>query len=339
MRIALLGAGMISIPPPDYGAVEKHVWNLARCLEGLGHDVTIVNEVFGPRSADEYRFGVWAARRVKKGNFDVVHVHTPGVALAFSLLGPKEFVYTTHSRHWATREGLGENVGFFLEKRAVKKARRVIAVSPAVATELVELDVRGTVIPNGVDVDKYAPATHTHRGDRVVGLGEIAPHKKWHLAAEAIRGLNAHLTLVGPIRDPRYGSMVEDAAPGQVTLLGPVPEEDLVRTLAESDVLVHPSVSESFGMAVVEDMACGLPVVASDIIGDLVRDGENGFKVPTATPEDERVQDYRKHLEILLADARLRKAMGARSRERAVAEYSWERVAERVAAVYAEAPE
>ncbi len=334
MKVALVGAGMIPIPPPDYGAVEKHVWNLSIALGRLGHEVAIVNKVFGPASRDEYRFARWASRELSRSAFDVVHVHTPGVALVFSLAGPKRFVYTTHSRHWATREGVGERVGFALEKRAVRKAAAAIAVSPFVGAHLAELGVRGTVIPNGVDLDLYKPDRAARKGNRVVGLGEIAPHKRWHLAAEAVRGLPAHLVLVGPIRDPAYASAVESTAPGQVTLLGPVDEKDLARILGEADVQVHPSVSESFGMAVVEGMASGLPVVASDIVGSLVANGENGFVVPVSAPDADRVAAMRKHLDLILADGALRRALGEASRVRA-AEYGWDAIAARVAGVYA----
>lgn len=330
----MVGAGMIPIPPPDYGAVEKHVWNLSQALERIGHDVHVVNTVFGPASHQEYQFALWARRKVNALRADVVHLHTPGVASVFATLGPRRFVFTTHSRHWSTREGLGENVGFFLEKRACKRALETIAVSKMVAASLAELEVRATVIPNGVDVERYVPDRSARKGNRIVGLGEIAEHKRWHVAAAAIKGLPATLTLVGPVRDPRYASECEAAAPGQVTIAGPVDEADLVKTLAEADALAHPSVSESFGMAVVEGMACGLPIVASDVVGPLVAPNENGFVVPVSMKEAERVAAFRKAFEMLLADGHLRRLMGERSRERAVAEYAWDVVAKRVAEVY-----
>ncbi len=84
MRIVLVGAGMAPIPPIDYGAVEKHIWNLAQALEKRGHHVRIVNRVFGPSSKDEYRFALWAKKEVTREPWDVLHLHTPGVATIFS---------------------------------------------------------------------------------------------------------------------------------------------------------------------------------------------------------------------------------------------------------------
>lgn len=334
MKVAMVGAGMIPIPPPAYGAVEKHIWNLAQALEARGHEVRIVNKVFGAESKDEYRFALWARREVEREPADVVHVHTPGVAAVFSALGPRRFVYTTHSRHWSGAHALGEKIGFWLERRAVDAAQETIAVSRFVAEKI---DRPTHVIPNGVDTDRYAPILTARTGHRVVGLGEIAEHKQWHVAAEAIRDLDAELRIVGPIRDVAYARRVEEIGGGKVTLLGAVDENDLVRILGESDVLAHPSVSESFGMAVVEGMSAGLPVIASDMLSFLVHHGTEGFLIPTNGAHEERVRRMREHLAALLGDAPVRARMGAAARESAVRGYSWPGIAERVESVYRKA--
>lgn len=330
----MVGAGMIPIPPPGYGAVEKHVWNLTRALQQRGHEVRIVNEVVGPASTDEYRWALRARKLVAHEPYDVLHLHTPGVATVFRALGPREWVYTTHSRHWAGTHGPGEKAGFFLERQAVAHAKEVIAVSRLVARQI---DRPTHVVPNGVDVARYAPDEAARSGKRVVGLGEVAPHKRWHLAAMAARGLDCELRIVGPLRDPGYADQVEAAGGGKVRLLGPMDEDDVVRELARADVLVHPSVTESFGMAVVEGMSCGLPVVCSDLLSFLVEHGKDGFLVPTQGDDEARANAIRARLEELLGDAQLRERMGRRAREKAVGEYAWESVAERVEAVYRKA--
>lgn len=319
---------MIPIPPPGYGAVEKHIWNLAQALERRGHEVSIVNDVFGTDSKDEYRFAFWARRQVAKVPHDLLHLHTPGVATIFQAFGPRRFVYTTHSRHWAGTKDVGERVGFFLERRAVGAAAEVVAVSPFVAQQI----PRAThVVPNGVDVERYAPRAAARTGRLVVGVGEVAEHKQWHVAAEAMRGLDAKLRIAGPIRDVAYARRVEA---GGAQLLGALDERELTDLLATADVLAHPSVSESFGMAVVEGMCSGLPVVCSDLLSFLVTHGQEGFLIPTSG-EEERVRRMREHLGRLLSDAQLRARMGEAARATAVSRYSWESVAERVERVYA----
>ena len=331
LRVALVGAGMIPIPPPGYGAVEKHVWNLSRALERRGHEVRIVNRVFGPASKDEYRFALWARKEARRAPFDVLHLHTPGVATVFRAAGQTPFVYTTHSRHWAGTRGLGEKVGFFLERQAVARAEQVIAVSRFVAQQI---DRPTTVVPNGVEVERYAPDPALRTGRVVVGLGEVADHKRWHLVAMAIRGLPAELRLVGPVRDAAYATRVEQAAPGQVRLLGALSEDELVAELSRADAMAHPSVSESFGMAVVEGMSAGLPIVCSDFLSFLVEHGKEGWLVPTQGTDEARAAALRDRIGALLADPQARTRMGEAARRKAVADYSWARVAEQVEAVY-----
>lgn len=333
LRITLVGAGMIEIPPPGYGAVEKHIWNLARALEERGHTVRIVNRVFGRASSAEYRFALWARKEVAREPWDALHVHTPGVAAVFRAMGPRRFVYTTHSRHWATTKGLGEKIGFALEKRAVAKAAAVIAVSRFVAQQI---DRPTRVIPNGVDVARYAPDPARRFGKSILGIGEIAEHKKWLVAAMAARELDVQLRIAGPIRDPAYADAIEKASGGKTTLLGALSEEELLRELAAADVLVHPSVSESFGMAVVEGMGAALPVVCSDMLSFLVENGKEGWLIPTKGEDAKRAEILREKVALLLADPQARIAMGRRAREKAVAGYSWESIAAQVEGVYRE---
>jgi len=331
LRVTLVGAGMLPIPPVDYGAVEKHIWNLSKALEARGHDVRIVNKVFGDQSRDEYRFAFWARREVAKAPFDIVHLHTPGVASIFSALGPRRFVYTTHSRHWAGTHGLGESIGHFLEKRAVKNAVETIAVSRFVAHQIDRLT---HVVPNGVDVTIYKPLPGRRNGRRIIGVGEVAAHKQWHVAAAAAKRCGADFRVAGPIRDVEYARGLEAAG---AQLLGAVGEPELVGLLGESDLMVHPSVSESFGMAVVEGMSAGLPIVCSDLLSFLVKHDQEGYLIPTHASDDARIDAAAQFTARILGDAALRTRLGEAARRAAVDGYSWASVAARVERVYVKA--
>jgi len=114
---------------------------------------------------------------------------------------------------------------------------------------------------------------------------------------------------------------------GLVAFIGPRNREVLPYYYAAADVVVLPSHYESFGLSVLEAMACGRPVVASQVGGlaSLVRHGETGFLVPPQHPEA-----LAGVLALLLGDARLRRRLG-RCAARYARRYAWPRIARRIA--------
>ncbi len=330
LSVVLVGSGMIPIPPPGYGAVEKHIWHLSRALEARGHEVRVLNDVVGSRGVDEFRFALKARRQLGGRGFDVLHVHTTGVAFTFRTIGPRDYIYTSHSRHWTLRQGLRERLGFAMERRAVRGARPVIALSERMARLMAPL-ARAEVVPNGVDTDLYRPDYGSRIGNRVVAVGKVEPPKGFHIAAQALEGLNATLTIVGPTPRGPYVDRLRDR-PG-VTLTGEIEEPALVRYLATSDIYLHPSSSEAFSLAVVEALACGLPVVGTEVCEGQVEEDANGFLVRGAT-EAELPGALRDRLSILLSDGHRREAMARRSRAIAEERFPWARVAAQVEDVY-----
>jgi glycosyltransferase involved in cell wall biosynthesis len=111
----------------------------------------------------------------------------------------------------------------------------------------------------------------------------------------------------------------------RVAFLGSLPHEDVIRCMRAADVFVLPSLVESFGIVLLEAMSCGLPVVASRVMGIpyLVEDGLNGFLVP---PTDEEVLADR--ITALLSDPDLRARMREQNRSKAAA-YLMPRIADR----------
>ncbi len=320
---------MIPIPPPGYGAVEKHIWHLGEALRGLGHEVDIVNRVVGTGSLDEYRFA-WDARRVlRAGDHDIVHAHTTGVAATLATFGPP-FVYTSHSRHWMSVEGWNERAGFTLERFAVGRAREVIALTEDVARAMGDR-ASPHIIPNGVDAEEYRPSWDARNGRTILCLGVVTRHKGFHIAAEAARDLDADVRVVGPIVDPGYADELEGLG---AIVTGPVDLETLQRELAEADIFCHLSMSEAFSLAVLEAMASGLPLVASDVCRGQVFDGGNGTSIPVALDEDARVAATRAALEGLLGDDGLRRRQAERSRAIVLENYTWAKIASRVVEVY-----
>ena len=178
------------------------------------------------------------------------------------------------------------------------------------------------VVPNFVDVDRFAPrapaAARRRRAARAGSRVELP-------AAQAHRGRGgdlrarprrrpARLRLVGdgPERAPPSPSWRALGLAGDVDFLGE--QVDLPATLAGADLFLLPSETESFGLAALEAMACGVPVVASDVGGlpEVIGDDEAGFLRPVGDVEGMAACARR-----LLDDPALRRRMAAAARRRA----------------------
>jgi D-inositol-3-phosphate glycosyltransferase len=131
----------------------------------------------------------------------------------------------------------------------------------------------------------------------------------------------------------RLQKLSDDLAMDQtVVFLGKRGQNTLPYYYSAAEVLVMPSHYESFGMVALEAMACGTPVIASDVggLGFLVQDGETGYTVPNDEPDK-----LCGKLTLLLGDFNLRQKMGQRAEEVAQS-YSWEKIAKQIVDVYEE---
>ena len=225
-----------------------------------------------------------------------------------------------------------------------------LAVSAYSAHELRAPPARTRIIYGGADPLRYAPdASDERRG--VLFVGRLTPHKGVDRLLRALPA-GALLRVVGSSgHDPRlperdYPMLLRRLAAGRhVEFLGPIADADLPRTFRSAAVLAMPSVertcygrfvrvSELLGLAALEAMASGTPVVASRLGGlaEIVQDGETGFLVP---PGD--VGALHERLDALLRNPELARRMGASAREVVLERFTWARVAERCLEAYASA--
>jgi D-inositol-3-phosphate glycosyltransferase len=247
------------------------------------------------------------------------------------------------------------------EKRVLKRANRLIVATEAEKAQLQWLykaDLQKmSVIPPGVDVSHFYPIPKDEarqfiglspNQQMVLFVGRIEPLKGIDTLMRAISCANFRdigqpvcLAVIGgePDADPeemtaemsRLQKLCDDLAMGQtVVFLGKRAQDTLPYYYSAADVLVMPSFYESFGMVALEAMACGTPVIASQVGGlaFLVRDGGTGFTVPEGDPS--ALCDK---LTLLLSDSDLRAKMGA-SAEQYAQDYRWEKIAGQVAQVY-----
>jgi glycosyltransferase involved in cell wall biosynthesis len=328
VRVVLIGGGVQPIPPTGYGAVERILSDFQVALTVAGHSAVIVNRVRHRRMRDEYPFALELPRLLRNLEFDVLHANTPvvGNRLAGRAL---PFVYTSHSRHWFYREQLSHRWGYWLERRAVRRARAVVALTEPLARTM-RAAVRSppplpiTVIPFGVDSDRFAPDWSRRTGQRALGVGVVLPFKRWELAARALRGTGIHLRIAGPQPSPEYASTVR-AAGDSVELLGEVDDPTLRGLYADSDFLIHPSAVEVLSATVLQALAAGLPVLGGGAVDGVVEDGRTGAVVLDADPE-QFVQGLRQHAVAWQRDDAARRTMGEAARAVARNRYSWPQV-------------
>jgi glycosyltransferase involved in cell wall biosynthesis len=253
-----------------------------------------------------------AARRATR-EADLVHAHwLPSGAVA--LATGKPFVVQL----WGSDVELARHAPR-LARQVLRRARVVVCPSHALAEEARTLGAHEiAVIPSGVELPAEV-GEETHPPE-VLYAGRLSPEKGVLELVEAARGMNLVVAGDGPLRD-----RVPQAR-------GFVAPEELARLYARAAVVVCPSHREGFGVACLEAMAHGRPVVASAVGGllDLVVDGETGIHVP---PGD--VPALRAALERLLGDRELRQRLGEAGRRRAAEHFSWDAVTGRTVELYA----
>ena len=309
-------------PPPDVIPIGRSV-----IVPANG---SLPNIILSPRS-------VFRIRKVlERERFDVLHLHepmTPTPCIAALALARCPVVATFHAAGALAWTKLGVPAWGFLMERI---DRRIAVSEQARASAQRYAPGSYEIIPNGVLVPPDAdPARREHR---VVFAGRHEPRKGLHVMLRAWpeihRQTGARLRVIGA--DPLAVRLVlarQSVRDTGIDVLGFLPQEQFTEELLAAKALVAPSLGgESFGMVLTRAFACALPVVASDIPGyRSVMTRDVGIAVPAGDPAAVAgaVVD-------LLADEPRRQALGASARRLAQEQYSWERIAGRLAEIYGE---
>jgi glycosyltransferase involved in cell wall biosynthesis len=294
----------------------------------------------------------------KREDYDVVHTHHLFTPLSVFAAGIAKFMYpprkcvvaTNHSYHtWAERSFFR-----FFSRFTVGSTQpdRVIAISEVSARLAERLGVnpeRIRRIPLGVNLEKFNPSRRSEELRRELGadssvvilyLGRLVERKGVHYLLMALQQVlkevkEVKLVVVG--EGPWKGRLMKlsrELGLGEVVeFLGYKSREEVWKYCVSCDFMVAPSTHhESFGLVVVEAMASGRPIIATDVTGfnEVFVEG-TGFLIP---PRD--VGALREKILLLARDRKLREEMGRRAREEAVRRYSWKEVADRTLEVYDE---
>lgn len=251
------------------------------------------------------------------------------------------------------------------EQKLLRSVDRIIAATPAELSQLQFLyhadASKITVIPPGVDTSHFYPIPPDEARDAIgiqpqdrliLFVGRIEPLKGIETLIRAIAllfkervtsGCPHYLAIVGG--DPNVTPEMENTEMARlqalchelgvddlVLFLGKRAQDTLPYYYSAAEVVVMPSHYESFGMVALEAMACGTPVIASQVGGlaFLVQDGVTGYSIPDDDP-----QELADKLALLVCNPELRDQLG-RQAARYASQYDWEIIAQRIANVYQE---
>ena len=337
------------------GGVQAHILDLARSLRGRGHEVRVLGPASPATELPEWvtrgggafpvRYNGSVARLsvgprvrhltrsfIEDGDFDVLHIHEPNApsySMAALMMARGPIVATYHA---SAESSLALRAALPTLRIGLEKIRGGIAVSEMARRWQVEqVGTDPVLIPNGVDTSQFSRrrgARNASTSVEIVFLGRLdEPRKGLDILLEALRHLDrpARVTVMGG-GSPREVEGVD--------FVGRVSHEEKARILGRADIYVAPNTGgESFGIVLVEAMAAGCAVVASDLeafaaVCDADSDEPAGALFPTGD-----AAALAATLRSLIDDPAARNRLIDAGTRRA-ADYDWATVTDRILAVY-----
>jgi glycosyltransferase involved in cell wall biosynthesis len=287
MDIAIIAPPWVPVPAPAYGGTEAVLDELARGLQAAGHDVLLVchpdSQCAVPQASvipaeDTVRMGrasielenvIGAYELVKDA--DIVHDHTLAGPIYSARYPNLPVVTTNHNPFTRTYTAL---------YGAVVPRVALVAISKSHA-ESTHLPI-DAVVYHGINVDDYPAGAGD--GGYVALLGRMAANKGVHRAIAVARAAGIRLKIAAKMREPHehayFDEFVRPHLGDDVIYLGEVDADGKRELLAGAAALLNPiSWREPFGMAMLESLACGTPVVGcpQGAAPEIVEHGLTGF--------------------------------------------------------------
>jgi len=319
----------------------------------------------------QYWLARYANRYIKQAGCDVVHVHTSVAGLSLVMLNRnlrKKLFYTSHAtrrtKDAVTTVSSMDKAALRLENEVVKRARCTITLNDLVREKLISATKikpeRVISLPVIVDTEKFSPVNDTGNIRKHYGLdgkfvvlyvGRIRADKGVEYlvkSADIVINKNGKkdvvFLLVGPTEE--FGAAQGTQSPylekmkclvaacnlqQDVKLTGPLPADEIRQLYAACDIFVLPSLTEAMPAVVLEAMASGKAVIATSVGGIplQVKSGENGLVINPANETELAAAIIR-----LIDNPAERKKMGLRGREIAIADFSADKIAEKLIKVY-----
>ncbi|MFV8781255.1 glycosyltransferase family 4 protein [Microbulbifer sp. SA54] len=347
--------------PPSVGGVQTHVFELSRALVQLGHRVRVLcrrRDNSTPASEQlqgieverlslpdnhliyDWRLGRRLRQLIEQEGFELTHVHgmRPLRACARQKVPT---LFTNHTSSFVRRAEHSQRTRDKMS-RLLKPVASVLTPSEILAEKTRAVGYAGpiTFIPNGVDNALFSPGPSDFRKQQgipedafVIAIAcRLVPVKGVRYLAQAVAEIadpRLHLVIAG---DGNERAEIEQTLQhkiqnGLVHMLGAVDNAQMPDIYRAANASVLPSLMEATSIAGLEAMACGLPLIGSDVGGIpyIIRHESTGLLVDAESP-----QQLQNAIERLLKRPDDCEAMGQRALERVAAEFTWQHVAEQV---------
>jgi glycosyltransferase involved in cell wall biosynthesis len=295
-------------------------------------------------------FRVWKLDREK--NYDIIHsieeLAAAQAGTAIKKLKNKHHVVTIQGGYLQRNDRTV--IAFFFDK-IIKWSLREADLIHAISTFLEDRSreygaKRIVVIPNGVDINKFKPMNKKKLREElgysvdkkiIISISRLVPKNglKYLIRAMSIVSKNmpnAHLLIIGDGEQRNdLKALIKKLKLNNVELLGPIPHDDVPKYLNLADVFVRPSISEGLGVSFIEAMACGVPVLGTNVGGipDIIEDKKNGLVVP---PRD--VLNLSEAIEKMLGNEDLKKRFIKEGFKRIRRKFLWDGICAEINEIY-----
>jgi glycosyltransferase involved in cell wall biosynthesis len=354
MRLKLLTSNY----PPTVGGISTHVEELSRHL-GKEHDMEVV--CFGTKEPESWEnvetkffstelsdrrlrpfklllngFKVW--NQFRKEEIDILHLHdTKSAYYVFvaRLLGLKTpVVFTNHTSGFMK---VYRDASLY-DKFKLWMWGSVADVGIAPSRDRAKAFDKVTssecyYIPNGVDTEKFKPSQPNNEENIILTVSHLRQIKGLDTLIDALAEIETEYKWLCVGEGPYRGGLEEKAERNEINVefVGRVNHDKVHNYYQRADIFCMPSKDEATSISALEALSSGLPIIASDIEGlrEIVDNGVNGF-----TFELGNSKALKESLEKILEGGELRKNISDNNREKALSEFSWEKITQKTEEVY-----
>lgn len=356
-----------AVYPESMGGGAIHVHSMSKRQAKMGHNVTILTTDRGDRTLPgrEKRDGYEIIRDKElatllgnsitpgfirsfanlKSEYDVIHVHShlslsSNIATLLSRFGDTPLVVTNHGLRSQTAPDWVQDIYLpTVGKFTFNSSDTVLTYSETERDELRELGINAPirVIHNGVDCTRFSPDNSETDSNQLLFVGRLRSTKGPDIALEIFRQLHGDfpelkLKVVGegPLREDLEATVAEYDLNNTVDFVGELPNEEMPEVYNDSSIFILPTEREGVPRTLLESMACGVPVVTTNLPQvEPVVDG-GGLLI------ERDVDEFAGVIRKLLTSPDTRKSMGAQGRDRVRENYSWQETVSETTEIYQE---